>query len=146
MNAFRTRLAAGVAAAVLVLATGAPFAAAAPHAGKWVGKVTKGEVGPGAKGKPRFKVTSNGKELKSFVIPEVAGFCFTGAQAITVAVPKAKIHAGRVDVNYVIRNNPPDAKPTVHLTGKFTSKTTFKGEVTGKHYCDYDVQFTSHPG
>ncbi len=142
----RSRPVLAVAAALAVFIAGAvPAVASAPRTGKWSGKVTKGEVGKGRKGTPTFKVASGGKLMKRFKIPEVAGYCFTGAEAITIAVPKAKIKHRRVDESYVITNNPPSAKPTIHLTGTFSSAKKFKGEVTGEHYCDYDVKFTAKP-
>ena len=111
------------------------------------GKATKGQVGHREEqGKVTFDVSGNGKRLAKFVIPEVGAYCYTGYEAITVAVPNAKIHNGHVNEAYVIKQNPPDAKPTVLLTGDFKSPSTFKGQVKGKHYCDYDIEFTSdHP-
>ena len=102
-------------------------------------------MGTGKNGKVTFDVSGNGKKLTDFVIPEVGAYCFSGYQAITVAVPKARIHHGHVNEQYVIKQNPPDAKPTVLLTGDFKSSNTFKGKVKGKNYCDYDIEFTSHP-
>jgi FtsP/CotA-like multicopper oxidase with cupredoxin domain len=132
---------AAAAAVVVTLASGA-----VPEPGRWVGHSTNGDVGSGKYGLATFKVSANHRRLLHFRIPEVGAYCFNGYQVITVAVPGARIRkGGRVRAAHVINRNPPDAKPTVHLKGRFKSKRTFRGEVTGEHYCQYDVRFVAHP-
>ncbi len=144
MGRHAARATALVAACALALA--AVALAATPKTGKWAGKVTKGQVGTGNQGKPTFKVAGGGDLMRNFKIPQVGAFCTGGIfEDIIVAVPKAKIRHGKVDKRYVISNKPPDARPIVHLTGTFTSSKKFKGDVSGVHYCNYDVKFTAKP-
>ncbi len=125
-----------------LLAVPAALAARKPKAGHWVGRATQpGETLNGRNGNATFTVSAARTRITKFQIPGVTAFCFTGYQVISVAVPDAPIKHGFVNTTYRIPDMT-DAK--VKLKGQFVSASTFKGEVSSRTYCDYDVTFVAH--
>lgn len=128
-----------IAAVAAALALSAAVAeAATPSAGKWVGKVVKGQAVKGKAGQPTFTVSGN--KLKKFTIGGVGAYCFTGYSVVSVFVPSAKVHGGKFSTTVH-----PIKGANVKLTGKFTSPNKVKGTVTGSGYaCDYTIGFVAH--
>jgi opacity protein-like surface antigen len=131
------RVVATVAVVAALLATAA--LAATPKAGRWVGKVVKGQAMKGKAGEPTFTVS--GGKLRKFTIRGIGAYCFSGYSVVSVYVPAATIHAGRFSTTYH-----PVKDANVKLTGRFTSASRATGTVTGSGYaCDYTIGFVAHP-
>jgi hypothetical protein len=143
----RTRALKGASAALvgtgLILVIAAIALAATPKTGKWVDKDTN----PGqneVSGKPTFEIADGGRLMKKFTIPDVSKYCaYIGVSAGPVYIPKAKIDGGRVNLKY--NYGPKNYRAQYHLTGRFGSASSFKGEVKGTKTCTFDVKLKAHP-